>query len=140
MSEYTFEVIHPLSALRYYDKVMPQLQKSIDASGGERDPGQCYDNVLRGEWMLVVGKLHGEYAGFGMLEQRIGVHTRQLNIPFGFSPGTWKGVRAFFNFVETYAMENGFGRMVISSCRKGYDKFANRLGYKQDIVEYTKEI
>lgn len=140
LSEYNFFLVHPLSCIRYVDKIMPQLTESIAASTGERDPASVFDNVLTGEWLLVVGEEDGEYAGFGMLEAREGVKTKQLNLPFGFSPGTLKGVREFFEFVEDFARQEGFDTVNISSCREGYDKFAQRLGYEPTMVEYTKEV
>jgi hypothetical protein len=93
-----------------------------------------------GEWMLLmVYEGDKEYAGFFIVEA-INTFTRVwLSIPFGYSQGSSETLRKGFKWVEDYAKTNGFTGVKIYSSRKGYERWANRLGYKKRLVEFVKE-
>jgi hypothetical protein len=132
---------HPHEAWRYWPVIKEGLQKSLDASHNERGAEEVMGMLGDGRWHLfMVYNDEGEYQGFTMVEP---LHTQKgtwLNIPFGYSEGSYDSVKAIFAHIEEEAKRQGCLGVKIISSRKGYERWANRLGYKKRYVEYVKEV
>ena len=113
----------------------------MDASFNERTCENIMGYLGAGDWHLfMVYDDEDTYQGFTIVEP---LHTENgtwLNIPYGYSEGKYSSVQGVFKHVEEEAKRQGCLGVKIISSRKGYERWANRLGYKKRYVEYVKEV
>ena len=132
----TAELIHS-----EWDFVLKGLQKILDKTGDRWKPEDIYWLIKQGSmWTYVVFDNDGERAGIVLLQPTVGWDGKELFLFGGWNATNADVIDFSLNEILKAARSIGAKRLTTQSKRKGYERYAKRLGLTFSHAQYEREL
>ena len=131
-------IVEALEPEKYFHTIWDGLQEAMSHSGGYVTIGQILDQVRHGNWKLfMVLEDNGDYVGFGIVEPLSLANGLWLNVPFAYARNGL--YQEFFSHMKEIAYKTGMSGIKFVSGRPGFEKVAEKYGWKKGFTEWIVE-
>ncbi len=122
------------TAPSWFNTIRHGINIAIENSGGYVSSGDVFRQLTDGNWMLYIGMEDNDYVGFAVVEFLDSAKGKWVNVPFA-STSTDMYDTLFSHLIEQADL-NGMAGVKFVSSRKGFERVAEKHGWRMGFTEY----